>query len=139
MRQERGAGALVELIGVGQDDRVRAAQAAARFAQEAARENVAEAEGIRGVNHDDVEVAMQTAMLETIVEHQYVAAFANRATGAGDAVRIDHDGGFGAEPPQHFGFVALNAPVRLRWPATRTTTAIAARQNAHAAAALREA
>ena len=64
---KRGGRERVE-IGAGDQDERGAVERVFRFSEEAAREEVAVAPGVQGVDKDDVGVATQAAMLEAVPE-----------------------------------------------------------------------
>ena len=60
------------LVLVTNDDGVRAPQRTPRLAQESARQNVSVPEWLVRVDQDEVEVALDAAVLEAVVEHEYI-------------------------------------------------------------------
>jgi hypothetical protein len=60
------------LIRVAQDNRLCAPQRGWRFTQTTPRQESPSPEGIHGIHHDEVEIAMELAVLEPVVEQQYI-------------------------------------------------------------------
>src|SRR5206468_1558223 len=82
---KRGIG---DEVGAGDDDGVGAAEGARGFAEEAAGENVVVAERVYGADQDQIEVAVDAAMLEGVVEDEDfgVGAFCKGGVRAGNSV-----------------------------------------------------
>ena len=82
------------------------------LAQQAAREDVAASEGIGGVDGHEVEIAMQAAVLEAVVEHHDTGPGPRRRPGSGDPVGVGDVRHAGEQEGQLGRFVAHGAPRR---------------------------
>ncbi len=94
-------------VGLGEEDVAGAAQVFDGFAQDAAGEQVAVAEGVGLVHKEEVEPALERQVLETVVEDKGVAAEFLDGVGAGlDAVFVHQHDDAGEVAREHEGFVA---------------------------------
>ena len=100
-------GRLVFALAFGEEDEVGALEGVGRFAEDAAGEDVAVAEGILAVDEEEIEAVAEAEVLVAVVEKEGVGAIvADGVAGGFDAVRIDEDGDAGEVAGKHEGFVA---------------------------------
>jgi hypothetical protein len=86
-----------DLFAAGEHDHVGAFHVVGRFAPGAPGEDAGGAEGFSGVAEEDVEVALEAAVLEAVVEDEDVGVvFLDGGAAALDAVGVDDDGDAGA-------------------------------------------
>ena len=78
-----------DLIRACDNHQVRAFDIRDRLAEQATRQAMSETPRIRGINQHDVEVPMHSAMLESVVEDQQIAAIHNRSFRRQDAIRVE--------------------------------------------------
>jgi hypothetical protein len=123
------------------DDDIGALEGGSRFAQAARRQNVASAEWVSGVYQENVEIAGERKMLESVVENEPVKAGLRQFGAGGEAIRTYadcqegfgfrvvcefalHDAGFVTEARRHFRrFLNLVLPVATQNSAELATVA----------------
>eukprot|EP00913_Durusdinium_trenchii_P035228 g32958.t1 len=94
------------LIGPGEHDQIGAAQAGKGFTKQPARQQPAVTERIERVDQDDVEIAGQSAVLETVVENEHLGIeFVGRVVRRADAIGVLQMRHAGAEVLEHPFFV----------------------------------
>ena len=98
---------LVLVLAFGEKDEVGALEGVGWFAEDAAGEDVAVAEGILAVDEEEIEAVAEAEVLVAVVEEEGVGAVvADGVPGGFDAVGIDEDGDAGEVAGEHEGFVA---------------------------------
>ena len=101
-------------LGAGDDQNAGASQSRAGLTQAASGQEVASTERIGGVDEDDVNVAGEAAVLETVIEDEIFHAASGQFGTAGETVRTDAKGDSIAETrSQKLDFVAGVIGVRI--------------------------
>jgi hypothetical protein len=89
-----------------QANHVRAGQALGRLAEHAAGEYMVETEGRERIQQDDVQIATQSTMLESVVEKNHVATvIVDGLAGSRKAIGVLHVGNVGQSPAELAGLV----------------------------------
>ena len=104
-------------VGAGDQDNTSPTEGRDRFPEQTPRKQVPKAERVGGVNEDDIEIAGESAVLETVIKHErFRPPFLDRVRGTGDAIYLLMMGYVGAkmrENPQFIVFRRSGIGVRL--------------------------